>query len=317
MKIDLNVLDQTEKIIYALRTLYKSSGYTRYKMSKFEEYDLYSRNKSFLVSDEVITFTDADGRLMALKPDVTLSIIKNTRDDDGLQKLCYNENVYRAAGGVRAFREIMQTGVECIGSVGPEEIAEVLVLAAQSLELLSSEYILEVSDLGLLAHFIDALGLDSEETDGLLGLVHSKNVHELMELCARHGLEGQACKTLLSLLKISSEPALALKTLGDICTEKETQQRLDTLRGILRRLAEKNLDKHIRIDFSLSGNMNYYNGLIFKGYVSGVAESVLSGGQYDRLMKRLGRSAKAVGFAVYLDRLERLSGAQKGGAASC
>ena len=72
-----------EKVTFALRDLFSSYGYSRYKMSRFEEYDLYVRNKDFLISDSVITFTDTNGKLMALKPDVTLSIIKNGKDGQG------------------------------------------------------------------------------------------------------------------------------------------------------------------------------------------------------------------------------------------
>ena len=54
--------------------------------------------------------------------------------------------------------------------------------------------------------------------------------------------------------------------------------------------------------------MRYYNGIVFKGFVSGVPTGVLSGGQYDRLMEKMRRRARAVGFAVYLDQLERFSG---------
>ena len=72
-------LKDDEWAIFRLRMLYRQYGYTYYKMSKFEEYDLYVRNKSFLGSDNILTFTGTDGKLMALKPDVTLSIIKNTK----------------------------------------------------------------------------------------------------------------------------------------------------------------------------------------------------------------------------------------------
>ncbi|MBR4953790.1 MAG: ATP phosphoribosyltransferase regulatory subunit, partial [Oscillospiraceae bacterium] len=80
MKQELQ-LGFNERVIFALRSLYNSYGYSRYKMSKFEEYDLYAHNKDFLISDSVITFTDTNGKLMALKPDVTLSIVKNSKDD--------------------------------------------------------------------------------------------------------------------------------------------------------------------------------------------------------------------------------------------
>lgn len=73
MQLDWTILRSGEQIMYRLRGLYERYGYRRFKMSKFEEYDLYVRNKDFLVSDRMITFTDARGILMALKPDVTLS----------------------------------------------------------------------------------------------------------------------------------------------------------------------------------------------------------------------------------------------------
>ena len=81
--IDSRILKKEERAMLSLRALYKLHGYLPFKMSKFEEYDLYVRNKEFLVSDSVITFNDTDGRLLALKPDVTLSIIKNGVDTPG------------------------------------------------------------------------------------------------------------------------------------------------------------------------------------------------------------------------------------------
>ena len=114
--IDENILKSEEKAIYSLRSLYKKYGYMPFKMSKFEEYELYVRNKDFLISDRIITFNDTNGKLLALKPDVTLSIIKNGDDKPGIkQKVYYNENVYRVSGSTHQFKEIMQTGLECIG----------------------------------------------------------------------------------------------------------------------------------------------------------------------------------------------------------
>lgn len=61
----------------------------------------------------------------------------------------------------------------------------------------------------------------------------------------------------------------------------------------------------IVIDFSVVSDMKYYNGIVFKGYIRGVPESVLSGGQYDALIRQMGKHSRAVGFAVYMDFLER------------
>ena len=94
MKYKKAKLKPDEKACLQLRGLYEQYGYKKYKMGKFEEYSLYAENKDFLGSDKVITFTDPDGRLLALKPDVTLSIIKNTNaTSESNEKLYYLENV--------------------------------------------------------------------------------------------------------------------------------------------------------------------------------------------------------------------------------
>ena len=128
---DQSILRNDEKAVFALRSLYLQRGYRQFKMRKFEEYDLYSRNKEFLVSEGVISFTDTDGKLLALKPDVTLSIINNAKSQPGqVEKLFYNENVYRISGDSHSYKEIMQTGVECVGAVTGAERLEVTLLAA-------------------------------------------------------------------------------------------------------------------------------------------------------------------------------------------
>ena len=80
--MELGAMKYEERIVLALRELYRRFGYIQFKMRKFEEYDLYMRNKSFLTDDHILTFTDTDGKLMALKPDITLSVVKNAREEE-------------------------------------------------------------------------------------------------------------------------------------------------------------------------------------------------------------------------------------------
>ena len=92
MDFDPACLSPEERSSMRLRALYRQRGYTQYRMSKFEEYDLYAQNKDFLVSNQVSTFTDLTGKLMALKPDVTLSILKNSKPTPReLHKFYYDE----------------------------------------------------------------------------------------------------------------------------------------------------------------------------------------------------------------------------------
>lgn len=296
-------LTANERTLFALRSLYGSYGYSLYKMSKFEEYDLYSENKDFLVSDGVITFTDTNGKLMALKPDVTLSLIKNTRrDGNPVQKLYYNENVYRVSKSTHGFREIMQAGLECTGDIDALCVLEVITLAAESLKLISENYVLSVSHLGVLSEVLENAGVPASAKGEMLRLIGEKNQHGIAALCLSHGVAAENAAVLKKLAAFhgtSSEAAALLNGLPEgLCGEKTLADFSAAVSG-LDRCGEK-----INIDFSVVDDTNYYNGIIFKGFIEGVPNSVLSGGRYDSLMRRMHRNEGAIGFAVYLDELE-------------
>ena len=307
MQIEERVMDSQERIGFLLRSLYAEAGYSRYRMSKFEEYDLYSRNKDFLFSEGVITFTDTNGRLMALKPDVTLSIVKNTRDTSGtLQKLYYHENVYRVASAEDGFREMTQVGVECMGNVDGGCVAEVLKLAAKSLQECSGEYVLEISHLGLLGAFVDAIAADEKMREELLQCVTEKNLHGIRKVCAEHGINESAGEPLCRLVSLYGTPKSVIPKIRQLAEENGAAEYAEELARAAAAFAGSEAESRIRIDFSASGDVKYYNGTAFKGFISGIPGAVLSGGQYDRLMRRMGRRDRAIGFAVFLNMLERL-----------
>ncbi|MBE5733461.1 MAG: hypothetical protein E7347_00245 [Clostridiales bacterium] len=304
------VFSGIERTVYALRALYGNYGFKKYRMSKFEEYDLYVRNKDFLVSDNVITFTDTDGKLLALKPDVTLSIIKNSDGADGdVQKVYYNENVYRVSKGTNSFKEFMQVGLECFGDIDDFEIAEVVMLANKSLATISSDYVLDISHLGLVKGVLDACGLSDQAKKKVLAFLGEKNAQGILSVCASENLSQNFIDILKSLVNVYGSPEKVLPLLKTFNLTAQTDQAIKQLEKIINSLKTLNLANNVRIDFSVVNDMNYYNGIVFKGFVSGIPVGVLSGGQYDNLMEKMGKKSRAIGFAVYLDELERLYGA--------
>ena len=307
--IENSILKNEEKAVFKLRSLYKKYGYLPFKMSKFEEYDLYVRNKDFLISDRVITFNDTNGKLLALKPDVTLSIIKNGEDETGVkQKVYYNENVYRVSGSTHQYKEIMQAGLECIGDIDIYDIYESVLLAANSLSLISEEFVLDISHLGILSALLDEISTDKGFRKEIASFIAEKNMHDTVRLCREYGVSEEKTQTLCKLVSVRGDMESVICELTGICKGDNAKKAFKELE-ILKVLLEKTkfYDK-IRFDFSIVNDMNYYNGIVFKGFLSGICEGVLSGGQYDKLMERMGRSSGAVGFAIYLDLLETLEG---------
>ena len=253
-----SILTQEESAALKLRELYHSCGYSFYRMRRFEEYDFYADKKDFLTSSAILAFTDINGKLMALRPDVTLSVIKHAPSG----KYYYDEKVYRVPKNADTFREISQCGIEYIGDIGDSDIHEVIMLAVKSLHALSDgrRCVLDAADAGKVSQL-----LPERNRAEILKCLAGKNVHGLRELGAPDEL--------VALAEYDGEFPGLPESLGEYRDE-------------------------IRTDYSAVGNIRYYNGIVFKGYIEGIPEAVLSGGQYFMA------GTKGVGFAVYLDALE-------------
>lgn len=301
------VFREDEKAIYKLRELYSKHGYNHYRVSKFEEYDLYAKNKSFLVSENLLTFTDTNGKLMALKPDVTLSIIKNAvANPKDFYKLYYDERVYRTTSGGDGFREIMQTGLECIGNIDIFSECEVIMLAQRSLMSISEDYLLDMSHMGFVEGLLENAGIPFEDMGEVFSLMGSKNIPALKSFCAIKGVSDEyACK-LSDVTSMYLPISAALAELEPMVSGGKMKAAYDELTQIQRVMECYGLTDKLYLDFSVINDMNYYDGIIFKGFINQIPDSVLSGGRYDRLMEKFGKKTEAIGFAVYLDKLERL-----------
>ena len=258
------MLSKKELNSLRLRKLFDDNGFSFFRMAKFEEYDFYADKKDFLPSNSILTFTDADGRLMALRPDVTLSLLKSS----GNGKFYYSENVYRVPHNSASFREFSQAGIEIVGDISTDNIQQVLSLALQSLQLTADNrnFMLVVADANMIIQCLN--GITNERFLKLLG---QKNIHGLKELNAPNDL--------ISLAELFMD----------------TQHYSTLHSGILADICRGLPADHSRVDFSAVSNIKYYNGIVFKGFINGIPQAVLSGGQY-RIMGRNG-----IGFAVYLD----------------
>lgn len=307
MELSLDLLQPKERASFGLRALYEGAGCRKYHMGQFEEYALYQENQSFLPSRQVITFTDLDGRLLALKPDVTLSIAKSAQPAPGeTKRFYYSENVYRPAAESRTFKEIAQMGVEFLGRVGEAETGQAVALAVRSLEWLSESmgpaWRLEVGHMGYLSGLMDALNVPEAARQGMLARLRARNSHELRAAALAAGLDGEGAGALAALLELCGPAAAVLPRAEKACRNGAMRAAVAELRA-----AVAGAGQGVQIDLSLSGEMEYYNGLIFQGYLQGAPRPVLRGGRYDLLARKFTPGAGAVGFAVYLDELDRLA----------
>jgi ATP phosphoribosyltransferase regulatory subunit len=134
--------------------------------------------------------------------------------------------------------------------------------------------------------------------------VEEKNIAGL----EKAGLEEKTLQALKALLSLSGPAAEVLPRLKEALAGLWDITALTRLEAILDAIEDPAVRDSVRVDFSTVSDMHYYNGIVFKGFVEGVPTAVLSGGQYDKLMRKMGRRADAIGFAVYPDLLQHLPG---------
>lgn len=306
MELDLNVLRPQERASLQLRLLYEQEGFRKYHMGRFEEYGLYQENRRFLSSEQVITFTDLDGRLLALKPDVTLSIAKNAQvGPGGCGRYYYQENVYRPSQESHTFREISQMGLECIGAVDDAAAAQVVSLALRSLALTGRDFVLEISHMGFVTGLFDAVGAQEAVRPRLLTCIRDKNVHELRKAAEAAGLSRQGTDALCRLGTLAGPWQEVLAAAEVLALNAAMGAALEELRGLCRALEDQGQTDHWKLDFSLVNDMEYYNGLVLQGYLAGAPRAVLRGGQYDPLAEQFRPGARAIGYGLYLSELDR------------
>ncbi|MBE6708305.1 MAG: hypothetical protein E7578_03570 [Ruminococcaceae bacterium] len=310
-----NILGRDEKYVLSLRALYENSGFVQYRMSKFEEYSLYSGRQSFLGRRNIITVSSPSGRLLALKPDITLSIVKSSAKsgDKAAVKAYYSENVYVPDPDSDTIKEIPQVGVEYLdpcasGSDFAPAVAETAVLAVKSLELLGQKWVLCLSHMGFIKAVLDEAGLEGEDRQKATELLSDKNSHGLMALMEVLGRQ-RAGERLAAIARLAGEPEAVISEAEKLVYSAEAEAALGELRSLAEEIGKVSANNGaVHLDFSIINDVDYYGGAVFKGFVDGVPRAVLTGGRYDRMAESLGCVGGAVGFAVLVGELERFFG---------
>ncbi|MBE6835327.1 MAG: hypothetical protein E7515_03650 [Ruminococcaceae bacterium] len=308
MTDELYVLSKEEQLKLRLRAIYESHGFKKASVNKFEPYDLYVDNKSFLNTDKIISFMDLDGKLLSLKPDVTLSIVRKMPDEKikGFTKVYYDEDVVRVPFGSREYKEINQTGIEILGEIDECAKVEAIYLALRSLKEIGQPFVLDISHMGFVSSLLDECSISLEEKKTLNSFIYSRNTHELEKELEKLDIPEKLKENISALPLLYGPFEKTLEKAKTLAVGESSLNALKELESLYNSLRFSPLSENISLDFSIVNDLDYYNGIIFQGYIQGLSKIVLKGGNYDFLTKKMGKESGAIGFAVYTDELSRL-----------
>ncbi len=292
-----------EVLSFELRALCSSQGYSLYKMNAFEPYSFYLENIDFLSSKNILYFTDRDGTLMALKPDITLSIIKNLDTAKEKHKLYYSENVYRAPKMSGNFREILQFGVEVIGRLSDEDLFNLIFMAAKSLLVFDDMPVLLISDNSMIQKMMEKAGLSKLINDRILNAFQNKSLMLLKEVLTDNHADQKDQDILASLLSLHLPLDRGIEKLEKILDGETFRENIEYLKDLNQYLKNQDLNTQVFLDFSIPEGLKYYDRLSFVGVIPGVSSAILRGGEYSNLVKTKEKSYLASGFAIYLEKI--------------
>lgn len=290
--------------------LFKSCGYSEIITPGLEFYDVFNLNSRYFPQENLYKLTDSKGRLIVVRPDITIPIARvvATRLRDAMLplKLFYNQTVYRTEPALKGRSdEIVQTGIELIGSQLKMADLEVISTAVTALKSFGMEFSLEIGNIGIFKELVNKLEVTDNVKENIRCLIETKNFPALNDL-----LDSLGNNSVIYALK--KLPALfggeeVFEKAEEIMPDENIKKILEDLRDIYHDVSRLCGDEgSITVDLGLVNETDYYTNLIIKGYLQGYGDEVLSGGRYDKLISEFGYDVPAIGFAVNVNAVAKL-----------
>lgn len=287
-----------------LRQEFRLSGFLEVETPSFEYYDVFADGVGAYMQEHMIKFFDHRGRILALRPDITVPIARMTAASfEGAQqlRLCYIQNAFAQSefnSGRRG--EYTQAGVEYLGKAGSGADAELIALAVKSMLAAGlRDFTIDIGQVAFFKGLLAGAELCPEEVEELRVCIDMKNNIELEYLLARLDIPGALREKLLVLPDLFGgvETVNRARQMAPECAAA-----LDNLQEIYDALCGFGYERYVSIDLGMLHDLDYYSGVVFRGLATGLGFPVLSGGRYDRLLREFGRDMPAVGFALGIKR---------------
>ena len=305
MKNYIKNMSRKDLVLLNIRKMYDSYGYKKISLPSFEEYDLYNENKDF-IDRNVLTVMSPNGKLLALRPDITLSVAKKVSKDQSLKysKIYYQENTYNLTKYV-GYEEDEQLGIELIGKESTFLDFEIINLAVKSLDIINKKSMIVLSHAGFISSVFENFDLEYEIKEQILDCINRKNSHDIQKILKRNEHISENVKKLIyKIPELSGNLENIEKELLKYDINDNTKKILSELKQLNSLLMKFYKKSKIIFDFSVVKNLNYYNGIILQGYIEDFPNVILTGGRYDKLFEKFGVDTGAVGFAILTDGLK-------------
>lgn len=286
-----------------IRRLFRSSGFYEVETPIVEFYDAFLAEDGITAQETMFKFFDQQGRILVLRPEITIPIARiaatKFKDVKHPLRFCYIGNAYnyKELGGGK-LKEFTQAGIELLGINSPEADAEIIATAINAVKVSGLEkFQIEIGQVDFFKGLMEETGLSPEEIEQIRILIDRKDYLSVEELVNTHNIRGDLKELVLSLPRLFGSLDV-IETAEKYSLNKKSINALENLRKVLSILEDYGLSNYVSIDLGMVQNLNYYTGIIFRGFTYGAGFPILSGGRYDKLVEKFGKVSPATGFSL-------------------
>ena len=299
-----------------LQNIFHLYGYQDIQTPTFEFFDVFREEIGSIPTRELYKFFDREGNILALRPDITPSIARASaallEDEEMPVRFCYTGNVFINHSSYQGrLKESTQMGAELLGRDSLEADVEMIAMMADGLKSSGlEEFQISIGHVDFLRSLLEETGLEAEQKRELVHLIHNQNYFGVDEMMDEVAVKGSVREDfhVLSELQGSVE---VLEKASEIAPSINAQLAVKHLKQMYEMLKIYGVEQYITFDLSMSGNYDYYTGIIFRAFTYGTGDAVIRGGRYDHLMEKFGKQTPSIGFAIMLDELMNALSRQK------
>jgi ATP phosphoribosyltransferase regulatory subunit len=283
-------------------------GYQDIQTPTFEYFEVFNHERGTVDAKEMYKFFDRDGNILVLRPDITPSIARSAakyyQQTQMPLRFCYSGNTFRNNESYQGkLKEITQQGAELIGDHSPQADAELIALVIHCLfEAGLKEFQIDIGQVEFFKGIVEEAGLDSHIEEQVRVLIDQKNFFGVEELLLQQDLSEANKAVILKLPQLFGSIDVIKQAKG-LTTNARAIKALERLERIYEIICYYGLEEYVSFDLGMVNHLNYYTGMIFRGYTYGTGVSIVDGGRYDSLLNQFGKEAAAVGFAIVVDEL--------------
>ena len=301
---ELNFAKKRYELTKKIETSFVDAGFIQIKPEIFEEYDEITQIDKNISTKSMVKVVS--NKVMVLRPDITISLMKNLIprwEDDLSLKLFYHSTVYKNKRNGDGIIQCRQFGCEYLGEPSMDADREVVNLAFNILRKFTDEFLLEIGSGNYIDGFVEALNIDSDTEKQYKKLLYRKNKPELEAFAQKLDIKPELKELMVNILSIRGTLKEVTERANKYFTNARMKKGIDQLNTISTLISKEDLDKYTLFDLSMVSKLDYYDGIMLKGYYKSLYKEILSGGRYDSLTESFGKRVPAIGFTIYFDAL--------------